>query len=645
MNPHTKNINNMASCLDNLLFPIPSHVSCQSDKASQHPIAADIPVVYLNIPFDCRPALADAVARFRQRSFTQSFYQPMPMPSSHDHLHHEVDADNALLGSIQTMTLETSPSSSSSPSIACQNLHLSPKQLSHLSREDERFKLVISSTSLSPGIHLSASHPVGLLRGLTTLSQLIQYNSYTRQHTANTCNGDVTIIDEPRYEWRGLMVDTARHYLPIIDLKRVIRGMEMLKLNVFHWHIVDAQSFPFVSHSHPLLAQEGSYNYPEASYSTASIQNFVRYAADMGIRVVPELDMPGHTQSWGASAGLTVPCPTLVDQDDELQEHGVDKISLNPLLNKTYDFIHQLLSDFAASFPEQVLHIGGDEVNGDCWKINKNIRHWIEKKGGNHASNLQAYFERKLLPILTDSNVQKIPMVWDEVLDLGVPSLHGNSDGSDMVNLPPTTIVQWWRGWMGQQVLENSIEKKFRVVQSHPYYLDHLEDKWTKMYEATLDERLYGGEACSWSETQDETNIDQRVFSKLPAVAERLWSSEERTNKGVVSEQTRRRMGRVLCMLKQRDGLRVGPSMPGYCSQVVAADGGDGGGGGSGLLLRQQQSSSSSFIHHHRRLLAMTSSGRKQQCQGTQGIVLLFVVAMMLWNNTRSFMYRRGRVV
>ena len=124
------------------------------------------------------------------------------------------------------------------------------------------------------------------------------------------------------------------------------------------------------------------------------------------------------------------------------------------------------------------------------------------------------------VPWLATKPKKRIPVVWDEVLDLGDSHLHGNKDGSDEINnLPSGTVIQWWRSW-SSNVIERATARSFKVVQSHSYYLDHLDTDWVNMYHAVLNDQLLGGEACSWSEHVSSINVEHQIFSKLPAVAE-----------------------------------------------------------------------------------------------------------------------------
>ena len=487
---------------------------------------------------------------------------------------------------------------------------------------DESYELNITSTS----IDISVQSPVGVLRAFSTLGQLIEWNGEahvislekktssdgtpggTSSSSSSCCDpsdplclpqqqcNDLSpttllhIRDAPRYSWRGLMLDTARHFIPMSALRRYVDGLEELKMNVFHWHIVDAQSFPYVSSTFPKLSELGAYaNTPFATYSSKDVHDFIQYCVDRGVRVVPEFDIPGHTASWGKGyPELIIDCPALVKQDDgvklPMSEHGIDRVALHPLKNSTFIFLEKFLQEIFETFPDPVLHIGGDEVNKNCWSTDRIVQQYAEEHGPTWARQLQALFEQRVVAMLQRGG--KTAMVWDEVL------------GADGVSysLPKETMVQWWRGWRSE-VPSKSIRLGHRFVQSAPWYLDHLNDDWLKMYQATVKDEMYGGEACSWSEHSNDANSDHRIFSRLPSIAERLWSNKEFTRDAVSSPDARadtaRRLGGMLCRLNKRVGVNVAPAYPDYCGALLSSsavgkridgggDGGDGGGGGGG---------------------------------------------------------------
>lgn len=568
--------------VSDLLWPIVTNIIDSDYPQLNVPLSSNLQIDTINVEPCCVQLIEQSFIRFKNRILTKGYhksYQPTEQSSASTF----APELSRIVVSIKKNNRDSSLKN------VCIKDSLNPKLLSDIKIVDESYSLQIIIDENDSIVELTSSHPVGILRGLVTLSQLVQWNPRTQKYILITCGRAMNIIDGPRFKWRGLMVDTSRHYYSIKKLQRILNGMELLKLNVFHWHIVDAQSFPYQSATYPYLAIHGSYEYPKATYDKYGIQYIIKYGASRGIRIIPEFDMPAHTASWGKGyPKLTINCSNLIDEMSgensiPMIEHGIDSIGLNPLSKFTYLFVKNLLNDVKQSFNDIYLHIGGDEINKKCWETNVDIKHWIETNGNSHATNLQAYFVNKILPFLLDdsTNNKRIPIGWDEMLYLGDPHLHGNSNGQDRVKLPKGTVIQWWRGWV-HDVIQRSKERQFFVVQSYPYYLDHLNEKWNQLYRAPLmygkendNEVLIGGEACMWSEHIDASTIESTIFSKLPAVAERLWSPELQTKKAGEKSNigsTARRLNYLLCLLKQRDRLQVGSAYPDYCSDVKVAD-------------------------------------------------------------------------
>src|SRR5439155_24132521 len=151
--------------------------------------------------------------------------------------------------------------------------------------EDESYTLEVTAT----GAKLNAANPLGVLRGLQTFLQLVEVSPNGFAAPA------VTIQDQPRFAWRGLMIDVSRHFIPLDVLKRNLDGMEAVKMNVFHWHLSENQGFRVESRKFPKLHELGS---DGLYYTQDEIRELIAYARDRGIRVVPEFDMPGHSTAW-----------------------------------------------------------------------------------------------------------------------------------------------------------------------------------------------------------------------------------------------------------------------------------------------------------------------------------------------------------
>jgi hexosaminidase len=363
--------------------------------------------------------------------------------------------------------------------------------------EDESYTLDVTPER----VDLAAPAVVGALRGLETLLQLVATDS------AGFYLPAVHIEDAPRFPWRGLQVDAGRHFEPVEVILRTLDGMAAVKLNVLHWHLSEDQGFRVQSLRYPLLAGKGS---DGLFYTQSQIRAVVAYARDRGIRVVPEFDMPGHASSWfvGYPRFASGPGPYEIQRT-----WGVFDPTFDPTRESVYTFIDRFIGEMVGLFPDPYWHIGGDEVNGVEWDANPRIGAF--KRLHHLADNaaLQAYFNQRLSRILTAHGKRMVG--WDEIL---------NPD------LPATAVVQSWRG---VEYLASTVRAGHRAILSAPYYLDHMDSAEDHYLDPVPDSlglsaeeaaRVLGGEACMWGEHVGPETIDSRIWPRLAAVAEKLWS-------------------------------------------------------------------------------------------------------------------------
>jgi hexosaminidase len=369
--------------------------------------------------------------------------------------------------------------------------------------EDESYELAITDS----GAKLTAATPLGILHGLQTFLQLVQPGTTAFAVPA------VTIKDQPRFPWRGLLIDVSRHFIPLEVLKRNLDGMAAVKMNVLHWHLSDDQGFRVESKKFPKLHEMGS----EGLYYTQDeIREFIAYAHDRGIRVLPEFDTPGHSRSWfvGYPELASGPGPFKVDSG------GPDSVT-DPTREETYKFLDKFVDEMAKIFPDAYFHIGGDEVDGKYWDANPTIQAFIRAHGMKNNQDLQAYFNQRLQKIVTKHH--KLMVGWDEILH---------------PDLPTTIIIQSWRG---QESLATAAKQGYSGLLSHGYYLDLM---WPAAQHYAVDpmsgaaatlspeekSRILGGEACMWAEWVTPENIDSHIWPRNGVVAERLWSPQEVNN-------------------------------------------------------------------------------------------------------------------
>ncbi len=401
--------------------------------------------------------------------------------------------------------------------------------------EEESYRLSVSAG----GAVLSAPTDLGVLHGLVTLAQLASplAESPGREGSppeaidglrplaasggpaaSEVVNGSfplsrptphalafpyVTIRDRPRYTWRGLLIDSARHFLPISAIKRTLTGMEEVKLNVLHWHLSDDQGFRVESLRYPLLQEDGS---DGQFYTQDEIREIVAFADARGIRVVPEFDIPAHTTSWfvGYPELASAPGPYRVER-----RFGVFNAVMDPAREATYRFLAGFFAEMATLFPDDYVHIGGDENTGVDWANNPEILAFMREHGLTTTAALQAYFSRRVAKIL--AGLGKRVIGWNEIL---------------MPHLPTGTLIDVWTTPLA--AFEAAISG-YGSVLSRGYYLDAMEPAGD-YYARDPGPLVEGGEASMWGELVDGTNLDERVWPRAAAIAERFWSPASVTN-------------------------------------------------------------------------------------------------------------------
>ena len=370
--------------------------------------------------------------------------------------------------------------------------------------EDESYRLVVKPEK----IELTAPTDLGIVRGFETLLQLLSADNQGYFFPA------VDIKDQPRFTWRGLLIDSCRHFMPLEVIKRNLLAMAAVKMNVLHWHLSEDQGFRVECKTFPKLHQLGS---DGLYYTQEQIKEIINLASDLGIRVMPEFDIPGHSTSWfvaypeyASAAG-----PFSIER-----KFGVFGPVFDPTRPEVYRFFDKFFKEMASLFPDPYLHIGGDEVEAKQWKENPKIQAFMKKHNlpDNHA--LQAYFNREILKILT--RYHKKMVGWDEIYQPG---------------LPKDIVIQSWRG---TQALVDGAKKGYQGLLSNGYYIDlcetaerhYLNDPIPPDSPLSESEKklILGGEATMWAELISPETIDSRIWPRTAAIAERLWSPVEVRN-------------------------------------------------------------------------------------------------------------------
>lgn len=429
-----------------------------------------------------------------------------------------------------------------------------PLQISFSKKEavqlgmDESYALEVNEKKIT----LQAATDIGAIRGLETLFQLL----------ATDAKGfffrGASIKDKPRFAWRGLLISQPYHFMPMDVIKRTLDAMALVKMNVLHFYISDDQGYSIESKVYPKLHREAS----SGNYFThEQIREIIAYADQRGIRVVPELDLPGHCTS------ILTAYPELaaIKRDYVLQDRwGVFDPVMDPTKEAVYSFLDTLLTEVASLFKDEYFHIGGDENTGKDWQKNDSIQRFMKQYGYNSTVALQNHFNRRVQKILARSGKKIIG--WDEVLMKEISSeqartYFNNSQYHELVltEVPKDMVIQSWRG---MEALISSAKNGYKSILSKGYYIDLMQStayhyltdpipyrnetiipdseanfdrfeseiinrikKGEKILTPEEEGLIIGGEATMWTEHVTYETFDSRVWPRTAAIAERLWSA------------------------------------------------------------------------------------------------------------------------
>ena len=392
------------------------------------------------------------------------------------------------------------------------------------------------------GVTVSASNPAGLLYGTITLWQLL---TETPGRATSVTIPALQIDDAPRFGWRGLMLDSVRHFQSVDFIKTIIDAMAREKLNVLHWHLTDDQGWRLEIKKYPRLTEVGAWRVPagEAArhdidpathqprlyggfYSQAQVRDLVAYAAARNITIVPEIEMPGHAMAaivaypW---LGSVAQAPAAVSSD-----WGIFPYLYN-VNEETFAFLEDVLTETMALFPGTYIHVGGDEAVKDQWKASPAIQAKMRAIGVADEEALQSWFVQRVGKFLTAHGRRLVG--WDEVLQGGIA--------------PDATIMSW-RGINGgvtavkaghDAVLSPapSLYFDFRQAEGRDepsgrnpiVALRDVYDFDPAPAQLTAEERghIIGVQANVWTEyIREQDNVGYAVYPRAAALAELAWS-------------------------------------------------------------------------------------------------------------------------
>ena len=410
---------------------------------------------------------------------------------------------------------------------------------------------------------VSASSPKGAFYGLQSLRQMILFSERKGNKILIPC---CKIEDYPEYEWRGLMLDEARHFFGIEKVKQLLDMMALHKLNVFHWHLTDASGWRIEIKKYPLLTTvggKGAHKDPDGPvkfYTTEQIKEIVAYAAERFITIVPEIDMPGHA----AAANRAYP---------EFSGGGSEaypEFTFHPAKEGTYAYLTDILREISELFPASDIHLGGDEVyfGNQQWATDRQVQSLMKKMNLSDLKAVEKYFINRMADSV--KSLQRKMVGWDEIVDSEVD--HENA------------IVMWWRHDKPEQ-LKKAFENKYNVILCPriPLYFDfvqHESHKWgrrwrgafaniEKVYAFPPDtlpgfnefhDQILGIQANVWTETiADDRRLDFMIYPRISALSEAAWTNAGNKN----YEDFLERLKFMLLFYKEKGIYYFNPFEPG----------------------------------------------------------------------------------
>ena len=408
---------------------------------------------------------------------------------------------------------------------------------------------------------IEGNSAIGTFYGMQTLIQLLPVEKSNSLKIAS-----IDVKDEPRFAYRGAMLDVGRHFFSVTFIKKYIDYLALHKLNYFHWHLTEDQGWRIEIKKYPKLTEIGSKRngsiigrYPgkgsdniaeEGFYTQEEVKDIVKYASDRFITVIPEIEMPGHSSAAIAAYPMLSCFP---EEKSELSDSMISEKSKQELASGrtkivqetwgvftdvyapteyTFKFLEDVLDEVMALFPSKYIHVGGDESPKDAWKRSEFCQQLIKEKGLKDEHGLQSYFIQRMEKYINGKGRTLIG--WDEILEGG---------------LAPNAIVMSWRGEEGGIAAAKENHQVIMTPGSH-VYLDHSQTKNDS--EVTIGgflplETVYGYEPVPkelneqqskyvlgaqgnvWTEYMaNPAKVEYMIFPRLSALSEVLWSAKEK---------------------------------------------------------------------------------------------------------------------
>ncbi|HUH28485.1 beta-N-acetylhexosaminidase [Gelidibacter sp.] len=412
----------------------------------------------------------------------------------------------------------------------------------------ESYKLMVSPKKIS----ILANDAAGYFYGVQTLKQLISIETPEGSQDNQYLVPSVNITDSPRFKWRAYMLDESRYFHGEEFVKQMLDQMALLKMNTFHWHLIDDAGWRIEIKKYPLLTEVGAFRADSeietwksgktsgephgGFYTQEQIKDIVAYAAERNITIVPEFEMPGHSSAaiaaytWLGTAGKAIDVPItfgrLYDNYDVTKPEVVT-------------FIKDVLDELFVLFPSEVIHIGGDEVGYEVWEKSASVQKYMREHNIKSPADLQINFTNKISKYIEDNGRRM--MGWNEILGKNIHTdfEEKKDDREAETELAKNAIVHFWKGDL--ELLTEAAKNGYAIVNSlhNRTYLDYsyesipLEKAYSfdpipEGLDAQYHKNIYGTGCQMWSEwTPTNADVERQTFPRIAAYAEVGWTELE----------------------------------------------------------------------------------------------------------------------
>lgn len=483
-----------------------------------------------------------------------------------------------------------------SPTLTAVNLHINDYTVDLQHGVDESYTLDV--TADSPSINITSKTIWGALHAFTTLQQIVISDGTGGFQIEQP----VSIQDAPLYPVRGVMVDTGRNFISVKKILEQLDGMALSKMNILHWHLDDSQSWPMYINAYPDMVKD-AYS-PQDTFTQGNLLSVISYARARGIRVLPEVDMPGHSAAgWKQVDASIVSCANSWWSNDDWAYHTAVEPTpgqLDILNNKTYEVVKNVYDELSNIFADNWFHVGGDELQTNCYNFSSYIMTWLAQNSSRTWDDVAQYWVDHAVPIFQNVSSNRRLVMWEDIF---------NGD-THAYNVPKNIVLQTWNGGLtniknltasGYDIIVSSSDFMYLdcgyggFVTNDPRYnvMSNPDAStpnfnyggnggswcapyktWQRIYDYdftlnltdTESKHVLGAISPLWSEQVDDTVISGKMWPRAAALAELVWSgNRDAAGKKRTTEMTQRILNFREYLVA--NGVQAAPLVPKYCLQ------------------------------------------------------------------------------